>query len=107
MPLIATLFFQIGQTAPVPEGWGQWLTTGGIAGVLAAVLYLVIWSGKLRPEREVLDLQAQVTAWKATAELANQRAEFAEQAAEHIIGGGIDVATLVKAFKAAAGEAAP
>jgi len=90
----------LAQATPVPQGWGEWLVSAGIAGVLAGVLYMVVFSGKLRPEREVLDLQARLVAQQAITDLANQRAEFAEKAAEHIIGSGAGFSDLVTALKA-------
>lgn len=96
---LAIRIYQLAQNGPVPQGWGEWVVSAGIAGVLAGVLYMVVFSGKLRPEREVLDLQARLIAQQALTDLANDRARFAEKAAEHIIGTGVDVGDLVRALK--------
>ena len=90
---------ELAQESPVPQGWSQWLTAGGVTGTLAGVLYLIAGNGKLRLEREVLDLQARLVSQQALTDLANERARFAEKAAEHIIGAGVDVGDLVKALK--------
>lgn len=89
-------------------GIPDWASTAGVVAVLGFVLWMVVFSGKLRPEREVLKAEAETAVWKAAAETNEQRCAVLESVVTHIINSGVEKVDLVKTLKeAAAGKSTP
>lgn len=72
-------------------------------GVLGVVVVLLI-VGKFRHEREVLQAEAETSAWKAAYEIEVEARRHAERAAQHVIENGSVVMALVEALRTAKGE---